>query len=58
LNGWKNNFPHLLNGISDVRQKGIRTPEQLAPTSISFEAEIAIATLKRYKSPIIDQIPA
>jgi hypothetical protein len=39
---------------SDVRQIEIHTAEPLVP----FEFEIAVAKLKRYKSPGIDQIPA
>jgi hypothetical protein len=59
-NIWKNNFSPLLNvhRFSDVRQTEIHTPELLVPDPISFEVEIAIATLKRYKSPGSDQIPA
>jgi hypothetical protein len=50
----------LLNVLraSDVRQIEIHTVEPLVPDSSPFEAEIAIAKLKRYKSPGSDQIPA
>jgi hypothetical protein len=44
--------------ISDIRQIGIITAEPLLPDSSCFEAEIAIANLKKYKSPGSDQIPA
>jgi hypothetical protein len=37
---------------------GIHTAELLVPDLCLFEAEIAIAKLKRYKSPGSDQIPA
>jgi hypothetical protein len=55
LNRWKNYFSRLLNvhRVSDVRQIEIHTPD---PNP--FEVEIAIAKLKRYKSPGSDQIPA
>jgi hypothetical protein len=36
----------------------IHTAELLVPDSSPFEVETAIATLKSYKSPGIDQIPA
>jgi hypothetical protein len=51
---------HLLNvhGVKDVRQTEIHTAESLVPEPSSYEVEIAIEKLKRYKSPGIDQIPA
>jgi hypothetical protein len=49
LNRWKN-YSQLLN-VSDVRQIEIHTAEPLVPDPSPFEAEIAIAKLKRYKSP-------
>jgi hypothetical protein len=60
LNRWKNYFYQLLNihGVNDVRQTDIHTAEPLVPEPSSFEVEIAIGKLKRYKSPGIDQIPA
>jgi hypothetical protein len=60
LNRWKNYFPQLLNvhKVSDVRQIKIHTAEPLAPDLTSFEVEIPIAKLKRYKSPGSDQILA
>jgi hypothetical protein len=58
LNRWKNYFSQLLNvhRVSDVRQ--IYTAGLLVPEPSPFEVEIAIAKLKRYKSPGSDQIPA
>jgi hypothetical protein len=60
LNRWKNYFSQLLNvhRVSDVRQIKIHTAEPLVPDPSSSEFEIAIAQLKRYKSPGSDQIPA
>jgi hypothetical protein len=62
LNRWNNYFSQLLNvhRVSDVRQIKIhtRTAEPLVPDPSPFEFEIAIANLKRYKSPGSDQIPA
>jgi hypothetical protein len=51
---------HLIyiHRVSNVRQKEIHTVEPLVPDPSPFEAEIAIAQLKRYKSPGSDQIPA
>jgi hypothetical protein len=49
---WKNNFSQLLNvcKVSDVRQIEIYTAEVLVPHPSPFEVEIAIETLKRYKT--------
>jgi hypothetical protein len=60
LNRWKNYFSQLLNvyRVSDVRQMEIHTAEPLVPDPSPFEVEIAVAKLKRYKSPGSDQIPA
>jgi hypothetical protein len=60
LNRWKNYICQLLNvhGVSDVRQTEIHTAEPLVPECSSFEVEIAIGRLKRYKSPGTDQILA
>jgi hypothetical protein len=60
LNRWKNYFCQLLNvhRISDFRQVEIHTAERLIPQPTPFEVQIAIAKLKRYKTPDIDQIPA
>jgi hypothetical protein len=60
LNRWKNYCSQLLNvhNVSDVRQIEIRMAEPLAPGPSHLEVEIAIAKLKKYKSPGSDQIPA
>jgi hypothetical protein len=44
--------------VSDVRQIEIYIAELLVPDPSPFEAEIAIAMLKRYQSPGSDQISA
>jgi hypothetical protein len=53
-------FCQLLNvhGVNDVRQTEIHTAEPLVPEPSSYEVEIAIEKLKRYKSPGTDKIPA
>jgi hypothetical protein len=53
LNRRKNYFYQSLNvrKVSDVMQRGIHTGEPLVPDPNPFEVEIAIAKLKRYKSP-------
>jgi hypothetical protein len=58
LNRWKNYFSQLLNvhNVSDVRQIEVRTAEPLVPGPSRLEVEIAIAKLKKYKSPDSDQI--
>jgi hypothetical protein len=60
LNRWKNYFSQLLNvhTVSDVRQIEVYTAEPLVPGPSCLEVEIAIATLKKYKSPGCDQILA
>jgi hypothetical protein len=60
LNSWKMYFFQLLNvhNVSDVRQIEVHTAELLVPGPSRLEAEIAIAKLKKYKSPGSDQIPA
>jgi hypothetical protein len=60
LNRWKNYFSQLLNvhNISDVRQIEVRMAESLVPGPSHLEAEIAIAKLKKYKSPGSALIPA
>jgi hypothetical protein len=57
---WKNYFSQLLvvHRVSDVRQEKIYIAEPLVPDSSTFEAETAIAKLKRFNSPDSDQIPA
>jgi hypothetical protein len=53
LNRWKNYFSQLLNvhNVSDVRQVEVHTAETLVPGPSPLEVEIAIAKLKKYKSP-------
>jgi hypothetical protein len=60
LNRWKNYFSRLLNvhNVSDVRQIEVHTAEPLVPGPSSLGFEIAIAKLKKYKSPGSDQSPA
>jgi hypothetical protein len=60
LNRWKNYFSHLLNvhNVSDVRQIEVHTAKPLVPSPSCLEVETAIAKLKKYKSPVSDQIPA
>jgi hypothetical protein len=43
--------------MSDVRQIEVHTTEPFVPGPSYLEAEIAIAKLKKYKSPGSDQIP-
>jgi hypothetical protein len=59
LNRWINYFSQLLNvhDVSDVRQIEVYTAEPLVFGPSSLEVEIAIAKLKKYKSPGSDQIP-
>jgi hypothetical protein len=59
FNRWKNYFSHLLIGhrVNDVTQIEIHTDEPLVPEPRHFEVEIAIATLKKHKSPGGGQIP-
>jgi hypothetical protein len=54
----KNYFSQLLNvhKVSDVRQVKTHTTEPLLPARGSFEVEIAIAKLKRHKSPGSDEL--
>jgi hypothetical protein len=44
--------------MGDIRQTEINTADPLVPEPSSFEVEIAVGKLKRYKSPGIDQILA
>jgi hypothetical protein len=44
--------------VIDVDQIEIHTAELLVPDPSSFEVEIAVAKLQRYKSPGCDQILA
>jgi hypothetical protein len=58
LNRWKSYFSQLLNvhNISNVRHISVHTAEPTGPRRL--EMDIAIAKLKKYKSPGSDQIPA
>jgi hypothetical protein len=47
-----------VHNVSDVRQTEVCTAESLVPSPCCFEVEIAIAKLKKYKSPVSDQIPS
>jgi hypothetical protein len=60
LNRRKNYISQLLNvhNVSDVRQIEVHTAEPLVPGPSHLEVEIAIAKLKKYKSPSSDQILA
>jgi hypothetical protein len=60
LNRWNNYFSKLLNvhNVSGVRQIEVHTAEPLVPGPSCLQLEIAIAKLKKYKSPGSDQIPA
>jgi hypothetical protein len=57
---WKNYFSQLLNvhNVSDVRQIEVHMTEPLLPGSSVLEFEIAIAKLKKYKSPSSNEILA
>jgi len=60
LNKWENYFFQILNVciIFYVRQTEMHAAEPLLPEPSCFEVEIAIAKLKRCKSPGTDQILA
>jgi hypothetical protein len=47
-----------VHNVSDVRQIGAHTVEPLVLGASRLEVEIAVANLKKYKSPGSDQIPA
>jgi hypothetical protein len=47
-----------VNSFSDVSNIAVHTAEPLVPVPSRREDEIAIAKLKKYKSPGSDQIPA
>jgi hypothetical protein len=53
LNMWKKYFSQLLNvhNVSDVRQIEVHMAEPLVPGPSRLEVKIAIAKLKKYKSP-------
>jgi hypothetical protein len=46
-----------VHNVSDVRQIEVHTAEPLVPGPSRLVVEIAIAKLKKYKSPGSDQIP-
>jgi hypothetical protein len=60
LKRWKNGFLKALivHRVSDVRQVAIHTVVPLVPDLRPFDFEIAVAKLKNYKLPVIDQILA
>jgi hypothetical protein len=47
-----------VHDVSDVRQIEMHTAEPLVPGPSHLGIEISIAKLKKYKSPLSDQIPA
>jgi hypothetical protein len=47
-----------VHNVSDVRQIEVHTAESLVPGPSHPEVEMAIAKLKKYKSPGSDQISA
>jgi len=57
---WRKHFFQLFNedGVSEVRQREIRTADPQVPETSAFDVEMAIEKLKGHKSPGIDQIPA
>jgi hypothetical protein len=57
LNWLKNYVSQLLNmhTVNDVRQIDVHTAEPLVPGPSRLELEIAIAKMKKYKSPGSDQ---
>jgi hypothetical protein len=60
VNRLKNYFSHLLNvhNVSDVRQIEVHIAEPIVPGPSCLEVEIAIAKLRKCKSPSSDRIPA
>jgi len=57
---WRNHFSQIFNVyvFGEVRQRKMRTPEQLLSEPSAFEFEMVIGKLKRHKLPGIDQLPA
>jgi hypothetical protein len=47
-----------VHNVSDVRQIEVHTAEPLVSGPSHLEVEIAVAKLKKYKSPGSDEIPA
>jgi hypothetical protein len=60
LNRCKNYFSQIfsVHSVSKVRQIEIYAADPFVPHPSRFEVEIVLASLKRYKSPVSDQIPA
>jgi hypothetical protein len=60
LHRWRNYFSQLLivHNVSEVRQIEVHMAEPLVPGPSRFEVKIAIAKLKKLKSPGSDEIPA
>jgi hypothetical protein len=46
-----------VHNVSDVTHIEVHTAEPLVPGPSRLEVEIAIANLRKYKSPSSDQIP-
>jgi hypothetical protein len=57
---WKSYFSQLLNvyDVSKIRQIEMHTAVRIGPVPSHLEVEIALANLRRYKSPGSDQIMA
>jgi hypothetical protein len=57
---WRNHFSQLFNvhEVNEVRQTEIQAAEPPVPEPSDSEGELAIAKLKRHKSPGTDQVPA
>jgi hypothetical protein len=47
-----------VHNTSDVREIEIHTIESLEPGPSHLEVEIALAKLRKYESPVSDQIPS
>jgi hypothetical protein len=47
-----------VHNVSEVRQIEVHTADPLVPGPCRLELAIAVAELKKYKSPGSDQIPA
>jgi hypothetical protein len=54
----KNYFCQLLNLPDGIRQNEIHTAEPFVPEPSAAEFEVAIRKMKRYKTPVSDQIPS
>jgi hypothetical protein len=60
LSMWKNNFSQLLHilNVTEIVQLEIYTAEPRVQGPSHRGYEVATAKLKKYESPLIDQIPA